>query len=175
MLDVPDTFLDPDRMRAGLLWFTRGFVEYQFPNNAKLSDTALAGLELSLELSSEVPGTSRDWPSDITLAINGQEVDTWTSPGDFGDRRGTYTPNWWKLTGSQYGELKTWRITGGGTWRDGERVSDRTLGDLMLDSHRSIRVRIGVKEDARHPGGLNIFGRGFGNHDRDIVMRLVRA
>src|SRR5690606_13528695 len=30
LLDVPDTFLDPDRMRAGLLWFTRGFVEYQF-------------------------------------------------------------------------------------------------------------------------------------------------
>ena len=27
LLDVPDTFLDPDRMRAGLLWFTRGFVE----------------------------------------------------------------------------------------------------------------------------------------------------
>src|SRR6218665_873380 len=37
LLDVPDTFLDPDRMKAGLIWFTRGYVEYQFPNNAKLS------------------------------------------------------------------------------------------------------------------------------------------
>ncbi len=42
LLDVPDTFLDPDRMRAGLLWFTRGFVEYQFPNNAKLLEAPLA-------------------------------------------------------------------------------------------------------------------------------------
>ena len=89
LLDVPDTFLDPDRMRAGLLWFTRGFVEYQFPEQRQaLPASAVGALELSLELSSEVPGTSRDWPSDITVAVNGQDIDTWTSPGDFGDRRG---------------------------------------------------------------------------------------
>jgi predicted transcriptional regulator len=175
LLDVPDNFLDPDRMRAGLLWFTRGFVEYQFPNNAKLLEAPLEALELSLELSSEVPGTAKDWPSDITVAVNGHEIDTWTSPGDFGDRRGVYTPDWWKLAGSQYGELKRWRVTADGTLRDGALVSDRTLDALSLDSHRSIRVRIGVKPEAKHPGGLNIFGRGFGNHDQNIVMRLVRA
>lgn len=175
LLDVPDTFLDPDRMRAGLLWFTRGFVEYQFPNNAKLAGTAVAALELSVELSSEVPGTSKNWPSDITATINGREIDTWTSPGDFGDKRGKFTPDWWKLAGSQYGDLKRWRVTAEGTFRDGQRVSDCRLADLGLNDHRSIRVRIGVKEDARHPGGLNIFGRGFGNHDQDITLRLVRG
>jgi predicted transcriptional regulator len=173
LLDVPDTFLDPDRMRAGLLWFTRGFVEYQFPNNAKLSGAAATALELSIELSSEVPGTAKDWPSDITVAINGHEIDTWTSPGDFGDRRGAFTPDWWKLKGSQYGELKTWRVTAQGTFRDGARVSETSLAQLALESHRSVRVRIGVKDDAKHPGGINIFGRGFGNHDQDIVLRLV--
>jgi predicted transcriptional regulator len=175
LLDVPDTFLDPDRMRAGLLWFTRGFVEYQFPNNAKLARTRLEALELSMELSSEVPGTSKDWPSDITVAVNGQEIDTWTSPGDFGDKRGAYTPDWWKLSGSQYGKLKQWRVTPEGTFRDGNRVSGVTIDKLILDSHRSIRVRIGVKDEARHPGGVNIFGRGFGNHDQDIVLRLLTA
>jgi predicted transcriptional regulator len=173
LLDVPDTFLDPDRMRAGLLWFTHGFVEYQFPNNAKLAGTTLAALELSMELSSEVPGTAKNWPSDITVAINGQEIDTWTSPGDFGDKRGLYTPDWWKLAGSQYGALKTWRVTAGGTIRDGETVSATTIGDLDLNSHRAVRVRVVVKDGARHPGGINIFGRGFGNHDRYIVLRLV--
>jgi predicted transcriptional regulator len=29
-----------------------------------------------------------------------------------------------------------------------------------------------VKADAKHPGGINIFGRGFGNYDQDIVLRL---
>jgi predicted transcriptional regulator len=175
LLDVPDTFLDPDRMRAGLLWFTRGFVEYQFPNNAKLAGTAVQAFELSMELSSEVPGTSKDWPSDITVAVNGHEIDTWTSPGDFGDKRGKLTPDWWKLAGSQYGDLKHWRVTAEGTFRDEVRVSDCRLDDLELNDHRSIRVRVGVKEDARHPGGMNIFGRGFGNHDQDITLRLIRA
>jgi hypothetical protein len=90
LLDVPDTFLDPDRMKAGLIWFTRGFVEYQFPNNAKLSKNEIESMEFSMELSSEVPGTSADWPSDITVAVNGKEIGTWTSPGDFGDKRGVY-------------------------------------------------------------------------------------
>lgn len=175
LLDVPDTFLDPDRMRAGLLWFTRGFVEYQFPNNATLAKATVGALELAMELSSEVPGTSRDWPSDITVAINGQEIDTWTSPADYGDKRGKFTPDWWKLAGSQYGELRQWRVTSAGTFRDGEQVSNCTLADLELDRHRSIRMRVGVKEDARHPGGMNIFGNGFGNHSKDIVLRLVRA
>lgn len=175
LLDVPDTFLDPDRMRAGLLWFTRGFVEYQFPNNAKLANSPVRSLELSLELSSEVPGTSKDWPSDITIAVNGYEIDTWTSPGDFGDTRGKFTPDWWKLVGSQYGDLKRWTVSEDGTCRDGARVSSCKLGDLELNDHRSIRVRIGVKDGARHPGGINIFGRGFGNHNQDIMLRLNHA
>ena len=32
--------------------------------------------------------------------------------------------------------------------------------------------KYGVKKDAKHPGGVNIFGRGFGNYDQDIVLRL---
>ena len=66
-------------------------------------------------------------------------------------------------------------MTDSGTFLDGARLSDCRLGDLELNDHRSIRVRIGVKEDARHPGGINIFGRGFGNHDQDIALRLIRA
>lgn len=172
LLDVPSTFLDPDRMKAGLLWFTQGFVEYQFPNNAQVKQSSPSSVEFAMELSSEVPGTSADWPSDIYLQVNGVTIGTWTSPGDYGDKRGVYTPDWWKLSGSQYGKLKTWRINGSGSYVDGVRVSDVTLDDLEIGKHRSIRMRIGVHEDAAHPGGINIFGRGFGNYDQDIVMRL---
>ena len=173
LLDVPDTFLDPGRMGAGLIWFTRGYVEYQFPNNSKLMMGDLASIEFTMELSSEVPGTAADWPSDITVSVNRIDVGTWTSPGDFGDKRGVYTPDWWKLKGSQYGMLKSWRITREGTFVDGMKISPVSLGDLDLDKHRSIRMRIAVRDDARHPGGINIFGRGFGNYDQDIVMRLT--
>ncbi len=172
LLDVPETYLEPDRMKAGLIWFTRGFLEYQFPNNAKLAQNTIETLEFALELSSEVPGTSADWPSDITLSVNGTEIGTWTSPGDFGDKRGVYTPDWWKLKGSQYGKLKSWRVTNEGTYVDGVKISPVSLVDLDLSNHHSIRLRIAVKPDAKHPGGINIFGRGFGNYDQDIIMRL---
>ena len=172
LLDVPSTFLDPDRMKTALIWFTRGHVEYQFPNNARLTNTAIREIEFVMELSSEVPGTSADWPSDITLSVNGVDVGTWTSPGDFGDKRGVFTPDWWKLKGSQYGKLKSFRITDDGAFVDGLRISDISLADLKLDTHHSIRLRIGVRDDAKHPGGINIFGRGFGNYDQDILLRL---
>ncbi len=173
LLDVPDTFLDPGRMTAGLVWFTRGYVEYKFPNNTKLLNTQVNAVEFSMELSSEVPGTAADWPSDITFSINQIDIGTWTSPGDFGDQRGVYTPDWWKLKGSQYGKLKSVRVTHEGTFVDGLKMSPVSLKDLDLGAHKSIRFRIGVKDSARHPGGINIFGRGFGNYDQDIIMRLT--
>ncbi len=172
LLDVPGTFLDPERMKAGLMWFTRGYVEYQFPNNARLAQHKITSMEFSIELSSEVPGTSADWPSDITVTVNGKDIGTWMSPGDFGDKRGVYTPDWWKLKGSQYGKLKSFRVSDSGTFVDGVKISPVSLKDLDLDTHHSIRLRIGVKDDAKHPGGINIFGRGFGNYDQDIVLRL---
>ena len=123
-------------------------------------------------MSSEVPGTNLSWPSDITLWVNNIPVGTWTSPGDYGDKRWVYTPSWWKLEGSRYGKLKTWRFGETGTFIDGLRISDVTIGDLDLPSHHSISLRIGIDPAARHPGGVNLFGKGFGNHDQDIVMRL---
>src|SRR5258708_6522600 len=79
VLDVPDLFLDPCRVQAALIWFGRGYVEYKFPNNAKVLGVPVTALEFALELSSEVPGTNADWPSDISLWVNDVKVGTWTS------------------------------------------------------------------------------------------------
>jgi len=172
VLDVPDFFLDPNRMNASLIWFTRGFIEYKFPNNGKVLDAKIDRLEFIMELSSEVPGTSLNWPSEISLWVNNVKVGDWISPGDFGDTRGVYTPQWWKLEGSQYGKLVTWQISKRGTSVNDVQISNIGLDELELDRHHGIRLRIGIDDVARHPGGINIFGRGFGNHDQDIVMRM---
>ncbi len=170
-LDVPDAFLNPKRAIASLIWFERGFVEYKFPNDLK-GNISLERLEVSMELSSEVPGTNSDWPSDITVWINGIEIGVWTCPGDFGDVRGKLTPMWWKLAGSQYGLLKNWNVTETGTFVDGIKVSDVTLTELNIRGHSSIKVRIGIQENAVNVGGINIFGAGFGNYDQDIVLTM---
>jgi len=172
LLDVPEFFLDPERMKAALVWFGRGFVEYKFPNNGKVVGADIDQLEFVMELSSEVPGTNANWPSDISLWVNGKKVGTWVSPGDFGDKRGRFTPSWWKLEGSQYGRLVTWRVTRRGTSVNDVKISAATLDDLELNKHHAIRMRIGIDDKAKNPGGMNIFGRGFGDCDQDIVMRL---
>jgi predicted transcriptional regulator len=171
MLDIPDSFLNPERMKAGLLWCGSGSFEYKFPNNTLYENDKISKLEVSMELSSETPGTNSTWPSDITVWINRIEIGTWLSPGDFGDKYGKYTPKWWKLEGSQYGLLKHFSVTNEGSFIDGVKVSDVTIADLKISEHHSIRVRVGVKENAEHLGGMNIFGKGFGNYDQGIILR----
>lgn len=171
-LDMSDSFLNPDRMAANLLWFTTGYVEYKFPNNAFYDSRPIAMLEIKAELSSQTPGANPDWPSDITLTMNNVEIGTWTSPGDFGDRPGKNTPKWWNQAGSQYGLLKSWTVTNEGSFIDGEKISGVTLSDLHITEHHSIKARFSVKDDAKHQGGINIFGKGFGDYSQDIVLTI---
>jgi predicted transcriptional regulator len=170
-LDDPATFYYPERLQAQLLWFKVGYVEYRFPKRLPLN-AALESLQISFEVCSEAPLHNDDWPSDITLWVNGVEVGTWTSPGDFGGERGALTPDWWEEWNSQFGLLKVWKVTPTASFVDGIQVSTVTLQDLGLDEHPWITVRIGIKEDAVNIGGMNIFGSRFGNYPQDIVMRM---
>jgi predicted transcriptional regulator len=172
-LDVPGTFFSPDRVNAALVWFEKGYVEYKFPNNALyLEKGVVKRLELTMEMSSEGPGTNKKWLSDISVWINEKQIGVWTSPGDFGDRRGRITPSFWKLEGSQYGLLTTWEVTEKGTFIDRRQVSEAKLGDLKLNDHHSVKVRIGIENNAEHVGGINIFGKGFGDYDQDIILKM---
>ncbi|MDZ4768848.1 MAG: helix-turn-helix domain-containing protein [Chloroflexota bacterium] len=171
VMDDPETFFDPARIEAQLLWFRQGYVEYRFPNRLP-TGAILESIQVSMEICSEAPLHNHDWRSDVTMWMNGIEIGTWTSPGDFGGERGFITPTWWEEWNSQYGLLKVWKVTDDGTYVDGVRVSSVSLDDLALEKERYIRLRLGVKADAPNVGGLNIFGRGFGNYPQDILMRL---
>ena len=113
-----------------------------------------------------------NWPSDVTMWINGTEIGTWTSPADFGGKRGVLTPDWWESRNTQYGLLKIWQVNGDGSYVDGVRVSSVQLDELQITGHDFISVRIGVKPEAANLGGINIFGSHFGNYPQDIVLRL---
>ena len=174
MIDDPRSFYEPEHVFAQILWFREGFVEYEFPNNVPYGAEATR-LELSVELCSEAPEYDLDWPSDITLWINDVEVGTWTSPGDFGGERGRVTPAWWQTEQTQYGLLKHWRVTAEGSYLDDQRFGGVTLAKLALGANNHISVRLGIKARARHVGGLNLFGRKFGNHAQDLLMRVQYA
>lgn len=162
-------FSSPERVKASILWFQSGFVEYCIPGYIVTSRT-IHSIEISLEICSEYPSFKEDWPSDIYFYINGVFIGYWTSPGDFGEKRGIYTPEWWRAT--QYGLLKIIKITKDGTCLDGMRLSDVTLEELNIQSGKDIIFRISSPADAKNPGGVNIFGKGFGNYDQDIEVRI---
>ena len=169
--DDPRYFLDPERVNAAILWFGKGYVEYTTPNYM-LPDQNAVSIEISMEIASEAPGLNDNWPSDIQFAFNGIPLGTWTSPADFGRAaRGRYTPAWWHRNVNQYGLWKTIRIDGTGTYMNEDRMSDVTLSDLKL-SEPFWRLRYTVDESSAHVGGLTLYGAGFGNYDKDIVISV---
>lgn len=170
-VDDPRYFAHPDRFKADIVWFTKGYVEYMIPNMVP-PRRQIDQITISLELGSEAPGVNNNWPSDITISINHTEVGMWTSPGDFGDVQGIFTPDWWFPNWNQYGLLKMIVINKSGTFMDGLKISGVTIEDLNLNSRNPIRLKFEVKEDAANAGGLTIFGSTFGNYNQDIKVRV---
>ena len=172
--DSTQAFYSPNRTHAQIVWFTSGFLEYRFPNHF-VNHEKLVELTFSFEACSEAPGYNNDWPSDITLWINGHEVFTFRCAGDFGDKRGIYNPDWWSNASTQYGELHHLDITREGCFGDGRKTSDLDLNTLKITEGDFISFKIGVKEDAEYVGGINLFGESFGNYKQNISMIIKLA
>lgn len=170
--DMASSFYWQNRGEAQLLWFETGFVEYRFPTYF-LKSGQNHEVSFSFEVCSEAPGYQNDWPSDITVWINGEEIATMTIPGDFGGRRGRLNPEWWGDTLTQYGLYKEVRITDTGCYENDMKCSNLTLKDLELDKKNCISFKLGVKPDAVHAGGMNLFGEKFGDYAQAIEMKVI--
>ena len=164
------SFYCAERFRAQLLWFRQGYVEYKFPK--EIVYRKLESIEFAFEACAEAPGYRMEYPSDITVWINGKEIGTWVYPGDYGGRRGICTPEWWTLDSTQFGDYKRWKVTGEGSFVEDVMVSGVRLSDLSVEKQDFIRFRLGIKEDARHIGGINLFGEKFGDYPRNLTMTI---
>lgn len=171
--DSPTSFYSPKRIGAQLLWFQQGFIEYRFQNltNPMLN---LQEIAFRMELCSEAPGYQENWPSDITISINDQEIATYCAPGDFGARRGHLTPPSWPNGRTQYGLLKTFSVRNDGGYLDHKLVNPNIcIQDLNLNENPYISLTISIKKDAQHIGGINLFGEKYGDYPQGIVMELI--
>lgn len=169
--DQEYSFYLPERVKAGMLWTSSGYVEYKFANGV-FNDCNVDRLSISMEICSEAPGYREDWKSDITVWINEIDCGTWTCPGDFGARRGRLMPSDWGVGNTQYGLLKTWEVRKDGCYINGERISDVSIDMLKVMEKPYIKVRIGNKKDAKYIGGFNLFGKHFGDYDQDIILAM---
>lgn len=168
--DQPRYFSSPDRFNASIVWFQAGLLEYCIPGYIVFAKK-IDAIEISLEICSEFPGYKEDWPSDIYFYLNDIKLGVWVSPGDFGKKKGVYTPEWWNL-GTQYGLLKTVKITSDGTFLDGIKLSEVTLERIEIKPGHDMILKIAAPENTQNPGGITIFGKGFGNYNQDIDVRV---
>lgn len=170
--DSPEYFYLPERKEAELVWFSRGYVSYMFPYSQHEAKP-VNEICFSLELCSEAVYYRNVWPSDITFLINDKEVLTYTCPGDFGGRRGVYTPEFWPVSSSQFGLLKKITVNKNGAYIDDQLVNkDVTVSQLGLVSGKAVKLTILLKDDAKHQGGINIYGKHFGDFPQAIIMMI---
>ncbi len=169
--DIPGVFYSPKRLEAQLIAFFKGFLEYRISTHPFRNKT-IESITFSLEICSECPNYNNHWKSDITFWINDVELCTYRSPGDYGDRKGALNPDWWPRNSTQYGMLKKIRVDAEGTWMDELLVSKVTIGDLKTDLSPYISLKFGVKDNSKYVGGINLFGKSFGDHEQDIVVQI---
>ena len=162
------------RHDAQIIWsHTYGSLTYAIPNDFA-AEGALSEICISLEICSEAMGYNNDFPSDIVFSINGIELCTFTSPGDFGDRYGRYTPPWWFPESTKYGILANISVRNSGVFLNEILTNKKVcLSDLNLSDGNRLTFSIEVKKDATHAGGFNIFGEKFGDYNQGIVFTAI--
>jgi predicted transcriptional regulator len=169
--DAPRYFSDTKHYKAQIVYFTTGFVEYDIPNYVPY-DSKIKEIIFSAELGSEAPRFNNDYKSDIYFLINKRHIGIWQSPGDFGGTRGIYNPSWWINSMNQYGTLMEMRINEEGVFFDGKRIGNLNINDLGIEPGARIRLRLSVPEGMPNSRGLTIFGRGFGNHNSGMIIKI---
>ena len=111
-------FALPEHVEADFLWFGGGWMQWEYPLDIP-SGSKIESIAYTVEISSEHARYMTDWPSDVTISINGVVIDTWTVPGDpgfysFGNDRYGLQENHLPYDCSQYGWLCTWTINNAG-------------------------------------------------------------
>ena len=171
MEDRPESFYLPERVRAHLIWSKCGYVEYRFPFTVPLG-AKITGFSLSFEVCSETNNYNEDWPSDITVWVDGMDCGTWRCPSDFGARRGRLNPAWWSGGCTQYGKLLSLEVSGSGSTLNAAVAPSPRIDQFSFSHERPVVIRIGNKPDAEYQGGFNIFGKKMGDFEQDIVFSI---
>ena len=173
MTDEPKSLFNPSRHSASIIWNKgAGFLTYAIPTE-HIKKGKIKELDFSVELCSETNGFNSSFLSDITFSFDERELCTYTSPGDFGDRFGKFTPNWWFQESTKYGLLVNVCIRENGIFiNEVLKNNSINVNNLNLDKDR-ILFKIEVKENAEHCGGFNLFGKNFGDYNQDIVFTIL--
>ena len=106
------------------------------------------------------------------FAINDIYLCTFISRGDHGERRGLLNPSWYGPTSTQYGNYVEIVIGSFGVSLNNDVVNKHVnIDSLDLDNADEILFKFGNGET--NVGGLNLFGKHFGDYPQDIKVRCL--
>lgn len=170
----PSAFYHYKRMKAEIIWFTKGYLQYHL-SNTFLKGKKLESIEISLEICSECANYNNSYKSDITFYLNQIDLGTYTSLGDFGGRKGINTPTSWPNASTQFGKLLQIRIDKNGCFfnqiKMDNNLSIESFSFLMNEP--CIQFKISVEEDSKYVGGINLFGKKFGDYPQGIRFHIL--
>jgi predicted transcriptional regulator len=109
-------------------------------------------------------------PAVVDFSLNGHDLGRWFSPGYVGSSKGLFTPPWWDSKYEQHGLLKMLVINHHGTFVDGLKISDTLIDMFKFDNKSVIKLRM---ETAEENHGFALYGKGFGNYNQDIDVKVV--
>ena len=167
----PRSFAWPDHMKADMLWFHDGFIEYRIPNLLPEKHRIMQ-LTLSFEVSSADQGKETDTQSDIFFSLNGQSIGSWLTVRLPDQGRGIYTPYWWTSPERQHGYLKMLVINAMGVFLDGVKIEETGPDWQFLDSFGEMKLRFECHPVSGHEGGIALYGANFGNYKQNIHARV---
>jgi hypothetical protein len=159
-----------------------GWIEYDLPLPEGLDLATLRRLRLLCEISARAGLAKVDWPqrlngvnypqtepdkrypTDVTIRINGVEIGHVHLPDDPADARGMLSHHR-EIDPGAYGYLSE------------VAVEDAQLDAVLVAARESgrLQVQLAVPADARHPGGLAIYGETVGCYPLDPTLILEVA
>ena len=166
------SFNSIEKTKTQLISFTKGKLEYTLINKL-YKQNKVVEISFTQELCSECPNYNNNWKSNITFWINGIEIGTFLSLGDYGGRHGRYSPSWWSENASNYGTLVKVNVDKTGSYINGEKISNITIDDLKINKQPTITYELGVKDNSKYVGGVNIFGEKFGDFNQNITAIIT--
>lgn len=169
--DTPHVFYNINRINAELIWFTKGYLQYSVSNQL-FKTKNVKSIDISFEVCAEAPGYNNNWPSSLFLSLNNKKIITFDVKGDYGGARAINTPSWWTTSNTQYGEFKRISINHKGTYLNNSLVSDCTINSFDFKSNYFFTMNIGTDDDGEFAGGINLFGKNFGNYPQDIKIDI---
>ncbi len=156
--------------KASILWMSSGYVEYEIPH--EVGDNLLE-IRFTLEISSSAAVRMQYFPSDVYFTVNERNLGFFRCEGEYFDRPGKCSPQWWSKDLVQYGKPLMLSVDGRGVYVNSLRVSDVTLADLNIQTGKRIKFGLVSTDRAAYCGGFTLFGNGFGDSEKGIVCDFI--